>query len=105
MRCICLLVASTALATAIPHGALKEDGGHDGPISRSLLRDLLGEIRKTANEQVPLPCLGSSFSGVGGEGGGGEGSRKRPIRGQVVFHYARANATGRLLRSRTCARS
>merc|ERR1711865_271902 len=47
----------SALATAVPHkegGALKatEDGGHDGPVSRSLLRDLLGEIRKTANEQA-----------------------------------------------------
>merc|ERR1712166_865421 len=57
MRRICLLVATSALATAVPHkegGALKatEDGGHDGPVSRSLLRDLLGEIRKTANEQA-----------------------------------------------------
>jgi len=57
MRRICLLVATSALATAVPHkegGSLKatEDGGHDGPVSRSLLRDLLGEIRKTANEQA-----------------------------------------------------
>jgi hypothetical protein len=58
MKRIGLLVATTALATAVPHregsGALKatEDGGHDGPVSRSLLRDLLGEIRKTANEQA-----------------------------------------------------
>jgi len=55
MKCICLFVASAAVATAIPHEALKEDsssGGHDGPVSRSLLRDLLGEIRKTANEQA-----------------------------------------------------
>ena len=55
MKCICLLVATTALATAVPHKeeALVADSGvHDGPVSRSLLRDLLGEIRKTANEQA-----------------------------------------------------
>ena len=57
-RAAALVIATTALATAAPHregtGAIKatEDGGHDGPVSRSLLRDLLGEIRKTSNEQA-----------------------------------------------------
>jgi hypothetical protein len=57
-RTAALVIATTALATAAPHregtGAIKatEDGGHDGPVTRSLLRDLLGEIRKTSNEQA-----------------------------------------------------
>ena len=55
-KMIALLAASATVAAGYPN-ALNEDAAteHDGPVSRSLLRDLLGEIRKTAQEQASFP--------------------------------------------------
>jgi hypothetical protein len=46
------VVLLVGLAAAYPNALSEGETEHDGPVSRSLLRDLLGEIRKTAQEQA-----------------------------------------------------